>query len=1148
MVAHFGSAKVEKLSEACYQFLKDRFVIGEPVLLESKGGGVSDHTISGIRVKKKKAVGKVKNNNGNDTQTGNGQFRHQNGQNGEKSLNGHQTQNDGSDSDDDKPLSQLKLTVSHQNGHQNENSNENAEKTLNGTGYLNPEPQNVIYTLSNGKDAKTTDIRRPTSRNNSGSYLSREIVKFWVRCCCDFDGTLNYQLKPALQNKALQMSFNDECHPVIGMPQLENNGKRSLTNGGELDSFIASQSKKQRLVIPLGNGKMLNGCNISPKAPKLSPKPKFYKTDLASPKNVEEARRYYTEMVKEVRSKYEYFIRVNFNKPGEREKNRVKMLELLEIQKQSLKNWELKAVRDRENKLQEERVERQKEKVERQKQKPQIFEKMKDFANPVEDLEILSESVNLAKPDSISEIGLKLTDSSLFGDVLAVLEFFNGGMLNKLVEHLREVVDEAGDNMQFVDVDMICGKNGLKYSDIECALLECDSEGPLNDLLFSLFPICLYEERKKYSDNEYVIDLKTQINKHSNQAASWSEFYTSRSVFDIPIDSGSISELLRLYFLASGARRITREQMEKEEEARLKKSEKEGEEDENDENENNHDEQDDSFDEDFEEIPMAYQFCLDEADLLKELEKKTVFELKPKDKLKILTCLMNIVLYNERGFVTDMLESVSSVKLAIDELKRIENNRFTEARKIRTKKHKEVKSMRDQMVKLAKIGDKTTFPLSPNPGSKDVLTPNVLSPKVLAPKSEKKLNTDTKLEIPAKTAQTLQLETEITEIRNELEILETDETNSKQEYHDKLAELYSELYDNEKLTRVPCMGRDRFHRSYYSVNGCIVVEETENVGFVKAQESRASKLSKEELDPNFPSWFKTKSEYPANYAWLLDTKLDQSRLLEVDETEKSDSEKFENEKSENTTEVKIEVNYDSDKENLGKSDIKSEKPEIHEKLEISTQISDIQHWPTTAFAGSNPDWFIFKNTTQVKTLLTTLNIRGERERDLYKKLTKWIEYTDLSDLEDVFSQSTTKKPIQKAVKTDHATEPSEVRLEYDILKLEEDLFESGLANKMYKGKTECVDEIRNKWRDDYKFDKFEPLIIQLEEETEIPGYIDYLGQDRRGLSILDRHKHALINLMRAIPIRFLHEPFGTVRLRKRYSNRTKKELLHRVQK
>ena len=97
-------------------------------------------------------------------------------------------------------------------------------------------------------------------------------------------------------------------------------------------------------------------------------------------------------------------------------------------------------------------------------------------------------------------------------------------MLNKLVEHLKEVVEESGDNMHFVDVDNICG-NGLKYSDIESALLECNSEGPLNDLLFSLFPICLYEERKKYSDDEYVIDLKTQINKHSNHAAAWSEFY-----------------------------------------------------------------------------------------------------------------------------------------------------------------------------------------------------------------------------------------------------------------------------------------------------------------------------------------------------------------------------------------------------------------------------------------------------------------------------------------------------------------------------------------------------------------------------------------------------------------------------------------------
>ena len=177
-----------------------------------------------------------------------------------------------------------------------------------------------------------------------------------------------------------------------------------------------------------------------------------------------------------------------------------------------------------------------------------------------------------------------------------------------------------------------------------------------------------------------------------------------------------------------------------------------------------------------------------------------------------------------------------------------------------------MKSKKEQIAKLGRTSEKTA-PLSPNPGNDDNKT------KTKSDKKQKPDNKESEVTIE-------QLELEVSSLQEELDQLEEENKLGTQEFDEKLSALYSELFESERLTRVPCFGRDRFYRSYYSVNGCLVVEETENPGFSKSQKN-LKKLTKEELDPNFPSWFKTKSEYPANYAWLLDTKLEQSKLLEI---------------------------------------------------------------------------------------------------------------------------------------------------------------------------------------------------------------------------------------------------------------------------
>merc|ERR1719500_1309010 len=117
-----------------------------------------------------------------------------------------------------------------------------------------------------------------------------------------------------------------------------------------LDNFINTQQlKKPKMALT-------NGHAPPAAVPAGPPKPpKFWECGLSEPTNLLEAKTYYQEKTKEIKLKYEWFIRVGSQTPKERDEYRQKQQELLTKQHDLLKSWVTKEREDRERKIQEER-------------------------------------------------------------------------------------------------------------------------------------------------------------------------------------------------------------------------------------------------------------------------------------------------------------------------------------------------------------------------------------------------------------------------------------------------------------------------------------------------------------------------------------------------------------------------------------------------------------------------------------------------------------------------------------------------------------------------------------------------------------------------------------------------------------------------
>lgn len=293
-------------------------------------------------------------------------------------------------------------------------------------------------------------------------------------------------------------------------------------------------------------------------------------------------------------------------------------------------------------KLEEEELKKRKEEeAERQKilaeeRKKRYAEMMHLVQTTVKTMNAMKDDLELQdqKPIPIAKPVRTLIPEPYFADALMVQEF------------IYSFTDILEDKDKF--------RNGIDLSIMERALLTRELAGPLSDilqvLLGSIFS-CQIEE-----SNEIHIGFETgpiqfkenipleqqEVIKHATVAAMWPQKYLSLNICDLPIDATTLTELLRLHFLTSGARL-------NEAATKYRFQERGGFQNADD---------------------PGVLFRVKNPHIMLALSKKTVYELPIKDIITILKCLINQILtYSSmRDVVEERLENANKSRMALRNL------------------------------------------------------------------------------------------------------------------------------------------------------------------------------------------------------------------------------------------------------------------------------------------------------------------------------------------------------------------------------------------------------------------------------------------------------------------------------------------------
>lgn len=220
-------------------------------------------------------------------------------------------------------------------------------------------------------------------------------------------------------------------------------------------------------------------------------------------------------------------------------------------------------------------------------------------------------------------------------------------------------------------------RNGINLGLMERALLGREVAGPLSDilqvLLGSIFSFQIEEhnemnleyQRGRINFKDATPPARQAIIQDATSAARWSVKYLNAFLFELPIDATTLSELLRMHFLMSGAR-LT------EACARWQISERGG-----------YQSQDD---------PGLY-LHENHQQILKALATKTVYELPTRDIMIILKCLIDqLMTYSSmRDAIDERMEKSSKSKISIKSLIVAERKREAQVEKEKKEALEEVK-------------------------------------------------------------------------------------------------------------------------------------------------------------------------------------------------------------------------------------------------------------------------------------------------------------------------------------------------------------------------------------------------------------------------------------------------------------------------
>ncbi|XP_063295772.1 bromodomain adjacent to zinc finger domain protein 1A [Pelobates fuscus] len=351
---------------------------------------------------------------------------------------------------------------------------------------------------------------------------------------------------------------------------------------------------------------------------------------------------------------------------GEMDKNRIRERQCKDREREEQKKMIEEERLRRKEEIERNKLEKEKEREKIREEKRKYAEHLKLWSKPREDMEC-DDLKELPLPTSVKT----RIPPECFGDAIMVLEFLHA------FGDLFDLVDEFPD--------------GMTFEMLEEALVGNNPEGPLCELLFffltAIFQAMTEEEEEVAKDqiieaetkdltealDEVTDPTKSAYAAVASLAAAWPQLHQGCSLKDLDLDSCTLSEILRLHILSSGADANSAS-------AKYRYQKQGG-----------FDATDDA----------CMELRLSHPVILKKLSSVSVYALTPGEKLMILHALCGklLTLVSTRDYIEDYFEELRQAKQEFRELKSEQNRRGREGAAARIRKRK-VDKLKEQEMKM----------------------------------------------------------------------------------------------------------------------------------------------------------------------------------------------------------------------------------------------------------------------------------------------------------------------------------------------------------------------------------------------------------------------------------------------------------------
>ncbi|NXS94726.1 BAZ1A protein, partial [Jacana jacana] len=460
----------------------------------------------------------------------------------------------------------------------------------------------------------------------------------------------------------------------------------------------------------------------------------------------------------------------------------------------------------------------EREKLREEKRK--YVEYLKQWSKPREDMEC----------DDLKELPVPIPVKTrlppeIFGDALMVLEFLYA------FGELFDLQDEFPEGVTL-------GKLSFMWQEVlEEALVGNDTEGPLCELLFffltAIFQAMAEEEEEVAKDqiadaetkdltealDEDADPTKSALSAVATLAAAWPQLHQGCNLKNLDLDSCTLSEILRLHILASGADVTSAN-------AKYRYQKRGG-----------FDATDDA----------CMELRLSNPGLLKKLSSTSVYDLLPGEKMKILHALCGklLTLVSTRDFIEDSVDVLRQAKQEFRELKAEQHRKEREAAAARIRKRKEER-LKEQELKMKEKQEKLKEEEQRNPAvevsvgeeEREDLDTSTESKEIERKEQDMDTVTEDEEELgPNKKRgrgrrgqngyKEFTRQEEATCEKSE-PLTAEDEEALKQEQQKKEKELLEKIQNATACTNITPLGRDRLYRRYWifpSVPGLFIEED-----------------------------------------------------------------------------------------------------------------------------------------------------------------------------------------------------------------------------------------------------------------------------------------------------------------------------------